>query len=75
MGRLCSLPNIALKLEEQLNSVGIETPEQLASAGSEEVLLRIKAIDSSACYNRLCALKGQYRGLNGIIYLGRKNWI
>lgn len=63
MGQLCKLPNIGKKLEEQLNEVGIETEEQLKEKGSRQVWLDIKSIDSSACYNRLCALEGAIEGI------------
>lgn len=58
MGDLSKLPNIGKVLEKQLNSVGIKTKEQLVSVGSRQAWLDIKAIDPSACYNRLCALEG-----------------
>ncbi|MGI6270498.1 MAG: TfoX/Sxy family protein [Candidatus Howiella sp.] len=61
MKALQSLPNIGLKLERQLAAVGIETPEELARIGSKEAWLRIKTVDSSACYMRLCALEGAIR--------------
>ena len=54
MGELITLPNIAAKMEEQLAEVGITTIEQLKETGSREAWLRILAIDSSACINRLC---------------------
>ena len=58
MGELSKLPNIGKVLEGQLNDVGINTVEDLEKIGSKEVWLSIKEIDSSACYNRLCALEG-----------------
>lgn len=58
MSKLSDLPNIGKKLEEQLNEVGIETIEQLKEVGSKQAWLDIKAIDDSACINRLCALEG-----------------
>ncbi len=58
MGELSNLPNIGKNLEEQLNKVGIYTYEDLKKVGSEQAWLRIKAIDSSACYNRLCSFEG-----------------
>ncbi|AJA46940.1 TfoX domain-containing protein [Clostridium pasteurianum DSM 525 = ATCC 6013] len=63
MGELSKLPNIGNKVEAQLNEVGIETVEQLKKVGSKEAWLSIKAIDSSACINRLCALEGAIRGI------------
>lgn len=58
MSELSNLPNIGKVLEQQLLQIGIETPEQLKQVGSKQAWLDIKAIDPSACYNRLCALEG-----------------
>ena len=63
MGELQKLPNIAEKLEAQLNEVGVLTIEALKQTGSREAWLRIAAIDSSACYMRLCALEGAIQGV------------
>jgi len=63
MNKLSDLPNIGKKLEEQLNEVGIETIEQLKEVGSKQAWLDIKAIDASACINRLCALQGAIEGI------------
>ncbi|HCO74438.1 MAG TPA: competence protein TfoX [Clostridium sp.] len=63
MSKLSDLPNIGKKLEEQLNEVGIETIEQLKEVGSKQAWLDIKAIDDSACINRLCALEGAIQGV------------
>lgn len=63
MGELCKLPNIGKKVETQLNEVGIETIEQLKKIGSKQAWLDIKAIDNSACINRLCAIEGAIQGI------------
>ncbi|WP_346938802.1 TfoX/Sxy family protein [uncultured Clostridium sp.] len=63
MSKLSDLPNIGKKLEDQLNEVGIETIEQLKEVGSKQAWLDIKAIDASACINRLCALEGAIQGV------------
>lgn len=63
MGELQEHSNIGVKLEKQLNAVGIFTFEQLVVKGSKEAWLLIKRIDSSACYMRLCALEGAIRGM------------
>lgn len=63
MGELCKLHNIGNKLEAQLNEVGIETVEQLKRIGSKQAWLDIKAIDNSACINRLCAIEGAIQGI------------
>lgn len=58
MGELSKCKNIGIVVENQLNEVGIHTLTQLEDVGAEEAWLKIKAIDSSACYNRLCGLEG-----------------
>ena len=63
MSELSKLPNIGKILEQQLLQIGIETPEQLKQIGSKQAWLNIRAIDPSACYNRLCALEGAIQGI------------
>lgn len=63
MGNLSMLPNIGKILEEQLNEVGIETADQLKEIGSKQAWLNIKALDPSACFNRLCGLEGAIQGI------------
>lgn len=63
MGQLANLPNIGKVIEEQLNSVGIETTEQLVRTGAENAWLKIQVIDSSACIHRLLALEGAICGV------------
>lgn len=63
MSELAKLPNIGKVVEEQLNEVGIETVEQLRETGSKLCWLKIKAIDDSACINRLYALEGAIQGI------------
>lgn len=63
MNELTKLPNIAEKMSQQLNAVGIITVNQLKEIGSRAAWLRILAIDSSACYNRLCGLEGAIQGV------------
>lgn len=55
---LSSLPNIGKTLAEKLILVGIETPSQLKSMGSENAFARLKVIDNGACINMLFALEG-----------------
>ncbi|MDR0847280.1 MAG: TfoX/Sxy family protein [Lactobacillales bacterium] len=61
--KLTDLPNIGKELARQLNEVGIYNYDDLVDRGSEEAWLAIKEIDSSACYNRLCALEGALQGI------------
>ncbi len=63
MGELSKLPNIAEKLELQLNEAGITTVKQLKEVGSRKAWLRILANDPSACIMRLSALEGAIRGV------------
>ncbi len=63
MEKLSNLPNIGSVVEEQLNKVGIKTYEQLKKIGSMQAWLKIKNIDKSACYNRLCGLEGAIQGI------------
>lgn len=63
MGELSKLPNIGKVLEEQLNTVGINTVDDLIDIGSEETWLKIKEIDESACINRLMALEGAIQNI------------
>lgn len=63
MGELSKLPNIGAVVEEQLNQVGINTYDQLKKMGSRQAWLKIKAIDDSACINRLYGLEGAVQGI------------
>lgn len=63
MGELSKQPNIGKVVEKQLNEVGIFDLKQLKENGSKEAWLKIKAIDDSACINRLYGLEGAIRGI------------
>ena len=63
MGELSKLPNIGAVVEEQLHQVGINTYDQLKEMGSRQAWLKIKAIDDSACINRLYGLEGAVQGI------------
>lgn len=63
MGELSKLPNIGKVVEEQLNKVGITTPEMLRKLGAEKAWLEIQKIDESACIHRLLALEGAILGV------------
>lgn len=63
MGELSKLVNIGKEVERQLNEVGITTTEQLMTIGSKQAWLKIKAIDDSACINRLLGLEGAIQGI------------
>jgi DNA transformation protein len=61
--RLTTLPNIGKTLSEKLRDVGVETPEDLLSAGSENAFIRLKTVDNGACFSELCALEGAIQGI------------
>jgi DNA transformation protein len=63
MDELSQLINIGKEVEKQLNEVGIKTFDELRTNGSRNAWLKIRHIDSSACYNRLCALEGAIQGI------------
>lgn len=58
MGGLSELPNIGKELERQLAQINITSYEQLQEIGSKQAWLKIRAIDPSACINRLYGLEG-----------------
>jgi DNA transformation protein len=63
MEKLNHLPNISPALEDKLKAVGINTPEKLREKGSRHVFVRIKTIDSSACFEMLLKLEGAVQGV------------
>jgi DNA transformation protein len=64
MSALSDLSNVGKVLEENLLSVGIETPEQLRKIGAKEVFMRIRAHkDPTACLHMLYGLQGAVEGI------------
>lgn len=63
MSELQQLSNIGKELDKQLNAVGIHSFDDLANIGSQEAWLKIKAMDPSACINRLMSLEGALQGM------------
>jgi DNA transformation protein len=63
MGELSKLINIGKEVEKQLNEVGIKTFDELKKIGSRNAWLKIRQIDSSSCYNKLCGLEGAIQGI------------
>lgn len=64
MEKLTDLPNIGPKVAENLEKIGVTTPEQLREMGAEEAFLRIRArVDSTACLHQLEALAGAVEGV------------
>ena len=62
MGELAKVINIGKTLEKQLLEVGIKTFADLKVIESKTAWLKIRDIDSQACYNRLCSLEGAIQG-------------
>ncbi len=62
MSKLLHLPNISRELEQKLLAVGIDSPDKLREKGSRNVFVKIKTIDSSACYKMLLSLEGAIQG-------------
>ena len=63
MESLSSLPNISKAIENKLIEAGITSPQELSALGSRAAFQRIRAIDSTACVNMLCALEGAIEGI------------
>ena len=64
MERLTGLPNIGPKLAENLEKIGVTTPEQFRALGAEEAFIRIRAqVDPTACLHQLEALAGAVEGI------------
>lgn len=64
MERLTGLPNIGLKLADNLEKIGVTEPQQLREMGAEEAFLRIRAkVDATACLHQLEALAGAEAGI------------
>jgi DNA transformation protein len=63
MENLESLPNIGKEMVKKLNEVGIRTPKELKAIGAEQAFLRLKALDSGACFSMLCGIEGAIQGI------------
>jgi DNA transformation protein and related proteins len=63
MNELSKLQNIGKVLSEQLDTIGISTPDQLKAVGSEDAFARLATLDESACINMLYALEGAIQGI------------
>lgn len=60
---LAALPNIGRDLSQKLHTLGINTPEELKTLGTERVYLQVKSLDPGACFSLLCAIEGAIRGI------------
>jgi DNA transformation protein len=61
--KLEDLPNIGGTLAELLHKTGINSPEELYKNGTFQAFLKIKAIDTEACFSKLCAIEGAIEGI------------
>lgn len=61
--KLEDLPNIGSVLANLLREAGIKTQDELKTAGAIQAFIKIKAIDSDACFSKLCALEGAIEGI------------
>lgn len=75
MQKLTDLPNIGPKLADNLEKIGVTTPEQLQELGAEEAFVRIRAqVDPTACLHQLEALAGAVEGIKkGLLPQERKS--
>lgn len=60
---LTQLPNIGKVVAEKLVQIGITTPEELKTVGTEQAFIRIQTIDNTACFCMLQGLEGAIRGI------------
>jgi DNA transformation protein len=59
MSALSDLPNVGKILEDKLQRINIETPEQLRRIGAEEAFIRIRMeVDPGACLHMLYGIQG-----------------
>lgn len=64
MEKLTDLPNIGPKLADNLEKIGVTTPEELRTLGAEGAFLAIRAqVDPTACLHQLEALAGAAEGI------------
>ena len=61
--KLTEMPNIGKVVAEKLCQVGITTPEELCSIGSEQAFIRLQTIDETACFSMLQGLEGAIQGI------------
>ena len=62
MNKLIHLPNIDRELELKLTAAGISNPDELREKGSRHAFVKIKSMDSRACFDMLVSLEGAVQG-------------
>ena len=61
---LTQLPNIGKTLAEKLQTIGVNSAEELCSMGAENAIIKIETLESgSTCINMLYALEGAIQGI------------
>ena len=63
MSELQSLPNIGKALDQRLQTIGIQSIEDLNALGSVETVIRLNIHNMYACVNTLYAIEGAIRGV------------
>ena len=68
MAELISMMNIGKEMARKLTSVGIDSPEKLTEAGSQQAFLKLKEVYPSVCLVHLYALEGAIHNIefNGL---------
>lgn len=61
--QLTDLPNISKIISARLKEVGVNTPKDLTSIGSENAFIRLLTVDEQACINELYALEGAIQNI------------
>lgn len=62
--KLSSLPNIGKDTEQKLIYVGITSPDEFRSTGTEQAFLRLQSVDPGACIQLLYGLEGAIQGIS-----------
>jgi DNA transformation protein and related proteins len=62
MKDLSKIINIGKDTEKKLHQAGINSLEQMADLGSEQVFIRLQTIDPGACLNLLYGIQGAIEG-------------
>ncbi len=63
MSKLTDLPNLGPHAAEQLEQVGVSSPEDLMALGAEQAWLKVQTIDPGVCLHMLYALEGAVQGI------------
>jgi DNA transformation protein and related proteins len=62
MNKLAHLANITPEMETKLIAAGIDNPQKLREKGSRNAFMRVKMMDSDACFTTLLSFEGAIRG-------------